>query len=80
MRKHYDFSKGRKNPYARRLKRQVTLRLDDAILKYFQALSSDTGIPYQTLINMYLRECSEKGRRLSLEWKPAAQLEREPRS
>jgi uncharacterized protein (DUF4415 family) len=57
MKKHYDFSEAKRNPYARRLKRQVTLRIDEDTLTYFRALSEDVGIPYQTLINMYLRQC-----------------------
>jgi uncharacterized protein (DUF4415 family) len=71
MRKHYDFSKARKNPYARRLKKQVTLRLDASTLDYFKRLGSDNGIGYQTLINMYLRDCAAQGKRLKLEWQPA---------
>ena len=58
MRKHNDFSKGRSNPYARRLKRQITLRLDEATITYFRSLSEETAIPYQSLINLYLRECA----------------------
>ena len=59
MRKEYDFSKmkGRKNPYAKRLKRQVTIRLGVDVLEYFKQLSEETGIPYQSLINLYLRDC-----------------------
>ena len=55
MKKHYDFSGARKNPYAKRLKKQVTIRLDDATLAYFRGLSDETGIGYQTLINLYLQ-------------------------
>jgi uncharacterized protein (DUF4415 family) len=72
MRKNYDFSKGRPNPYARRLKRQVTIRLDQATVDYFKSLAEETGIAYQTLINLYLRECAAKRKRLSLDWHPAA--------
>ena len=59
MKKEYDFKKlkGRKNPYAGRLKKQVTMRLGDDIIGYFKSMSKETGIPYQTLINLYLREC-----------------------
>ena len=54
MRKHYDFSKGgRPNPYAKRLKRQITLRLDEATITYFRSLSEETAIPYQSLINLF---------------------------
>src|SRR2546422_3766722 len=55
VRKEYDFSKARRNPYARRLKRQVTIRLDEETIRYFNGLAAETGIPYQTLINLYLR-------------------------
>ena len=52
MRKEYDFSKGRRNPYAARLKRQITIRLDEQTIGYFREVSQETGIPYQTLINL----------------------------
>ena len=68
MREHYDFSAGRRNPYAKRLKRQVTIRLDQDTVDYFKNLSSETGIPYQTLINLYLRDCATSGRKLALLW------------
>ena len=72
MRKSYDFSKARPNPYAKRLKTQVTLRIDESTLAYFKKLAEDTAIPYQTLINMYLRDCAAHSRRLRLDWRPAA--------
>lgn len=72
MRKEYDFSKGRRNPYAATLKRQVTIRLDEQTIKYFKALARECGIPYQTLINLYLRECAAAGKRLALHWKSVA--------
>ena len=72
MKKEYDFSKARRNPYARRLKRQVTIRLDEGTIGYFKDLADETGIPYQTLINLYLRECAASRKRLSIDWKPAA--------
>ncbi|RKY16562.1 MAG: antitoxin [Planctomycetota bacterium] len=68
MRKQYDFSKAKQNPHARHLKRQVTIRLDEKVLAYFKALSGDTEIPYQTLINLYLLDCANKERRISLRW------------
>jgi uncharacterized protein (DUF4415 family) len=71
MKKHYDFSKARRNPYARQLKRQVTIRLDRDTIAYFKNLSGETGIPYQTLINLYLRECAVNRRKLSMSWRPA---------
>ena len=72
MRKEYDFSKGRRNPYAARLKRQVTIRLDERTIDYFKRLAEESGVPYQTLINLYLRDCAATRRRLALTWKSAA--------
>jgi len=69
MKKEYDFSKGRKNPYASRLRRPVTIRLDRNTITYFKDLARETGIPYQSLINLYLRECAANGKRLSMAWK-----------
>jgi len=66
MKKEYDFSKGRRNPYAARIKAQVTIRLDKPTIAYFKVLSQDTGIAYQTLINLYLRNCAISRKRLSL--------------
>jgi uncharacterized protein (DUF4415 family) len=70
MKKNYDFSKALKNPYAKRLKRQLTIKLDEETIAYFQNMAKDLAIPYQTLINMYLRECADSGKRLRLHWKP----------
>ena len=73
MRKTYDFSKGSKNPYAARLKKtQVTIRLDEVTVAWFKTLAEEVGIPYQTLINLYLRDCAANERRLNLKWKPKA--------
>ena len=69
MRKTYDFSKGKKNPYASRLKKQVTIRLEEGTIAYFKDLAEDLGIPYQTLINLYLRDCASSCRELAIEWK-----------
>jgi uncharacterized protein (DUF4415 family) len=70
MRKEYDFSKikGRKNPYVKGLKKQVTIRMGVDIIEYFKKMSEDTGIPYQNLINLYLRDCVQSGRRISIKW------------
>jgi predicted DNA binding CopG/RHH family protein len=68
MRKEYDFSNARPNPYAKRLKRSVTIRLDEGTIEYFKDLAAETGIPYQTLINSYLRECAATRRRLTMRW------------
>jgi uncharacterized protein (DUF4415 family) len=70
--KRIRFFKGQKNPYASLLKKQVTIRLDEGTVKYFRELAKDAGIPYQTLINLYLRDCAASGRKLSLEWKKAS--------
>ena len=70
MRTEYDFSKmkGRKNPYAKRLKKQVTIRMGIDIIEYFKLMSENTGIPYQNLINLYLRDCVQSGRKISIKW------------
>jgi predicted DNA binding CopG/RHH family protein len=70
VKKEYDFSKGRRNPYAKLLKRQVTIRLDQATIAYFKQLAEESEIPYQTLINLYLRDCASSKRRLALNWTP----------
>jgi len=72
MRDNYDFSsmKGRKNPYAKLLKQPVTMRLDRDTVAYFKKLATETGVPYQSLINLYLRDCAMNGRKLQLEWAP----------
>lgn len=69
MRKQYDFSTARPNPYAKLLKRSVTIRLDAATVAYFKELAADAGLPYQTLINLYLRDCAATARRLDLRWR-----------
>lgn len=72
MRKEYDFSKAKKNPYAGMLKKQVTIRLDKTTVDYFKNLAATAGIPYQTLINLYLRDCAAANRVLSMHWKEAS--------
>ncbi len=71
MKTHYDFSNAKRNPYARRLKRQVTIRLEHDTIAYFKGLSDEMGIPYQTLINLYLRDCASSRKRLSVTWRPS---------
>lgn len=68
MRKEYDFSKATKNPYASRLKKQITIRLDSDAIDYFKSVSEEVGIPYQSLINLYLRDCAASNRKLNLNW------------
>ncbi len=72
MRKEYDFEKmkGRKNPYAKHLKKQVTIGIGVDIIEYFKNLAEETGVPYQNLINLYLRDCVQSNRKLSLNWIP----------
>jgi uncharacterized protein (DUF4415 family) len=72
MRKHYDFKKmkGRKNPYIKLLKQPVTMRLDRDTVIYFKGMSEETGIPYQSLINLYLRDCAINQRKLNMSWSP----------
>lgn len=69
MRKEYDFSDARKNPYASQLKKQITIRLDEESIDYFKSISEEVGIPYQSLINLYLRDCATSHRKLKLNWK-----------
>lgn len=70
MKAEYDFSvmKSRKNPYAAKLKRQVTIRMSDDIITYFKEMADETGIPYQSLINLYLRDCVAHNRKPDLSW------------
>jgi predicted DNA binding CopG/RHH family protein len=71
MRKEYDFSKGKRNPYAKQLKQSVTMRVDRTTLEYFKALAAELDVPYQTLINLYLRDCALTGRRPAMTWRPS---------
>lgn len=70
MKKEYDFDKmkSRKNPYAAKLKRPVTIRLGDDVIGYFKELSKETNIPYQSLINLYLRDCMASNRKPDMSW------------
>ncbi|MGS2722950.1 BrnA antitoxin family protein [Porticoccus sp. GXU_MW_L64] len=68
MRKHYDFSKSVPNPYAQKLKRQITIRLDEDTIAYFKDMAENKCIPYQSLINLYLRDCAQTHRELKLQW------------
>ena len=69
MRKEYDFTNARPNPYAKRLKQSVTIRLEQPTIDYFKALAGETDIPYQTLINLYLRECAANKKRPAVRWR-----------
>lgn len=68
MQAEYDFSHARKNPYVKNLKRQITINIDQSTIDYFKAQSESAGIPYQTLINLYLRDCVTSGRKLQMSW------------
>jgi uncharacterized protein (DUF4415 family) len=68
MRKRYDFSSSIPNPYVRKAKRQITIRLDPDTIDYFKGLSSKSGIPYQNLMNLYLRDCAAAKKKLKMAW------------
>lgn len=70
MRKEYDFRNARPSPYAKRLRKSVTIRLDLTTIAYFKGLAEELDMPYQTLINLYLRDCAARERRLSMRWRP----------
>ncbi len=69
MKAEYDFSKAKKSPYAKKLKKQITIRLEEPIIEYFKDLAAEMDVPYQTLINLYLRDCAQSERKLNLRWK-----------
>ena len=68
MREEYDFSIARKNPYAKKLKKQITINIDGDTIQFFKDMASTSGIPYQTLINLYLSDCAANNRQLNLSW------------
>ena len=69
MKKEYDFSKGKKNPYAKQLKKQITINISEEVLDYFKDLSEKTSIPYQSLINFYLLDCVKNKKKIDISWK-----------
>ncbi len=71
MKKEYDLSKlqSRKNPYASKLKKSVTMRLSEDIISYFKEMAIESGVPYQSLINLYLRDCVLNQRKIDISWK-----------
>ncbi|OGQ34699.1 MAG: antitoxin [Deltaproteobacteria bacterium RIFCSPHIGHO2_12_FULL_43_9] len=71
MRKSYDFSKSRRNPHIRLLKQQVTIRLEKGVIEYFKRLANETGVAYQVLINLYLKDCARSGKKPLFKWKTA---------
>ena len=70
MKDEYDFSKmkSRKNPYASKLKKSVTMRLGEDVIEYFKTMAEETGVPYQSLINLYLRDCVAQHRKIDIQW------------
>ena len=68
MREHYDFSDSVANPYSKKLKKQITIRLDEDVISYFKRLSDKNGIPYQNLINLYLKDCATTHKELKFDW------------
>lgn len=68
LEKEFDFSKAIKNPYAKKMKKPITINLDERVITYFKSLAESKGIPYQTLINLYLRDCADTNRQLQLSW------------
>ena len=72
MKKEYDFSKmkSRKNPHASKLKKPVTIRLSEDVIDYFKGMAEDSGVPYQSLINLYLRDCANRHRKVDIQWQP----------
>ena len=68
MKKEYDFSKSIKNPYIKNLKKQISIRIENDTVEYFKKLASEIDIPYQNLMNMYLRECAEKNMKPNIHW------------
>ena len=70
MKTEYDLSKmkSRKNPYASRLKKSVTMRLSEDVIGYFKGMADEAGVPYQSLINLYLRDCVAQHRKINIAW------------
>lgn len=70
MKKEYDFSKmkSRKNPYASKLKKPVTIRLGEDVIEYFKSMADESGVPYQSLINLYLRDCAVQHKKIDIQW------------
>lgn len=74
MKKEYDLSKmkSRKNPYASKLKKSVTMRLSEDVIVYFKEMAEESGVPYQSLINLYLRDCVAQHRKIDISWRKQA--------
>lgn len=74
MRENYDIKNlnPRKNPYSKELKQQITIKLSQVVIEYFKSESEETGIPYQTLINLYLSDCVKEKRKIDIKWNKAS--------
>ena len=68
MKKEYDFSKSIKNPYSKKLKKQISIRIENDTVEYFKKLASEIDIPYQNLMNIYLKECAEQNKKPNIHW------------
>jgi len=68
MKQEYDFSKSKKNPYSKKLKKAISIRLEETTIEYFKNMATETGIPYQNLMNLYLRDCAENHKKLKIKW------------
>jgi len=68
MRDNYDFSKSKKNPFAKKLKKQISIRIDEDTILYFKKMADEAGIPYQSLINLYLRDCAQRKKKIKATW------------
>ena len=68
MREQYDFSNSVANPYIKKTKKQITIRLDEDVVNYFKNLSDNNGVPYQNLINLYLKDCASSNKELKMNW------------
>jgi uncharacterized protein (DUF4415 family) len=77
MKKEYDLSKmkSRANPYAAKLKKPVTMRISEDVIVYFKSMSEDAGVPYQSLINLYLRDCVAQHRKVDISWQKLKKTE-----
>ena len=71
LEKEFNFDKAIKNPYAKELKKQMTIKVSQSVIDYFKAEAVRTGIPYQTLINLYLNDCVKNHRKIDIGWKDA---------
>jgi predicted DNA binding CopG/RHH family protein len=68
MKDRYDFSKSKKNPYIKKLKKQISIRLDVETIEYFKKMAGEIGVPYQSLINLYLKDCAQQKKKLKARW------------